>query len=285
MKNSPPREDAVTPLANTPLGRSPVVGSAAAAPTSIRELLGRAFMRRVTSAWSHDASAVLGLSLREDVGGIDTRSVPDFTIKTVGHATTTIGAFASLQTFCDALGCAESSAVVVRMYLSLCNARLTFVKNDALHTIDLDAYVPDRTMLPVSIEISNRMQYADPVGVATRRSTIADGTEVAVVTALRITQKHRFEDVRVLVAHGAVVKRAEPAEAVIDRQRFGLAILDDVARMSAYAIPAIGSRNVAAAAAIAPLALDALRESVRIAKPVDEAPRYSTRLALKGRAA
>lgn len=285
MKNSPPPADVTATIATTARQLPVVVGSAAAAPRTLRELLGRAFLMRRSNAWNHEGSAVLGLPARADAAGIDTRHVPDFTTKMVGLTTTTIGAFASLRTFAEIVGCADDSLVMIRMHLSLGNARLTYIKNNALHAMPLDTYVPDPTMLPVAIEIPNRVPNAGPVGIAARRTTTPDGTEIAVVTALRITQKHRFEDVRVLVAHGAIVKRAEPAEAVIDRQRFGLAVLDDVARMSAYAIPAISVRNTAAAQTVAPLALEALRESVRIAKPYDEAPRYSTRHALKGRAA
>ena len=117
---------------------------------------------------------------------------------------------------------------------------------------------------------------ASGIGIAERRRATTDGAasyELTVVTALRISQLHRFEDVRIMVALDGVVQRATEAEALLDKQRFGLSTLGEAARVSAHAIASTDARTSAAARAVAPLVLAALREAVAIAKPKDEEKR------------
>ena len=254
----------------------PTIGSAAAPPTSLREVLGRAYMLRGSIAWRHDASDILGLAARNDPNGIDVRAVAELSAMTKNATGTTVGAFAPTSWFAAVLTTASAASetlAMVRLRLALSGARLTVVRDGVLATIPIDAYKPESPLLPVLLEIP---ALARGIGIAERRRITADGDasyELSVVTALRISQLHRFEDVRIFVSLDGMVTRATDAEALLDTQRFGLGALAEAARISATAIASSDARTSAAARAVAPLVLAALRESVAIAKPKEEEPR------------
>ena len=255
---------------------APAIGSAAAPPKTMRELLGRAYMLRGTVAWRHPASTILELQPRDDASGIDICEIPEFAAVSTGASVTTIGAFASLSAFAAVVADethASESLAMVRLRLSISGARLTVVRDGVLASIALDAYRPSSAMLPVSIDIP---ALANGIGLAERRRSTSDGAasyELGVVTALRISQLHHFVDVRIMVALDGVVHRATEAEALLEGKRFGISALSDAARASATAISSIDARTSAAARAVAPLVLSALREAVAIAKPKEDQPR------------
>lgn len=254
----------------------PSVGSAAPPPTSLREVLGRAYMLRGALAWTHGASEILGLAAHHDPGGVDVRDVAELMAITKNGSATTVGAFATTSSFAAVFANdvnASETLAMVRLRLALCGARLTVVRDGVLATIPIDAYKPQSRMLPVSVEIPT---LARGIGIAERRRTTTDGAasyQLSVITALRISQLHRFEDVRIFVSLDGVVQRATEAEARLDSQRFSISTLAEAARFSAHAIVSCDARTSAAARAVASLVLAALRESVAIAKPKDDEPR------------
>lgn|GEM_PF-1349532 len=279
-----PPPSAAIPVVNRIPTPGPAIGSSAAPPTTMRELLGRTYMLRGKTTWKHGASDVLGLAARDDVGGIDIRDVPDFTAVVPAPTSTTVGAFAPRAAFSGVLASGDVvSLAMIRLRLSLSGARLSVVREGVTTSIALEAFRPDPSLLPVSIEIPT---LAGGIGIAERRRATTDGAasyELSVVTALRISQLHRFEDVRIMVSLDGVVQRATDAEALLDRQRFGLNALSEAARVSAHAISSVDARTSAAARAVAPLVLAALREAVAIAKPKDEEPRRRARPSTKAR--
>ena len=216
MKSSPPPPDVWVPTKEATT--EPRIGSAAAPAPSMRELLGRAFMKRTSTDWRRPATPVLGVANREDADGIETRLVPDFASASIGRSTMTIGAFAPLRAFAEACGCVESPAMV-RMHLSLVNARLSVVQNGSIKSLPLDDYVPGATTLPIAIEFPTRTK---GVGVAVMRRLPSAGEnspDLLVVTTLRI-KRHRFEDVRIVFSLDGIVKRATDAENLIERRLF-----------------------------------------------------------------
>lgn len=254
----------------------PAIGSSAAPPTTLREILGRAYMLRGAIVWTHDACEVLGLAARNEPGGVDVRDVGELTAITKNGTATTVGAFASASSLAAVLAndaTASATLAMVRLRLAISGARLTVVRDGVLATIPIDAYKPQSPLLLVSIEIP---ELAHGIGIAERRRRTTDGTasyELSVITALRISQMHFFEDVRIFISLDGVVTRATDAEAVLDSQRFGLSALAKTACVSAHAIVSKDARTSAAARAVAPLVLAALRESVAIAKPKEEEPK------------
>ncbi len=277
--STPPPSAVVSPAAKRANGiaSEPTIGSAAAPPKTMREVLGRAYMLRGSIAWTHAASEMLGIAERSEPSGIDVREVIELTaVVPNGSGTTTVGAFAPVSDFASVLAngsIATESLAAIRLRLALSGARLRVVRDGVLATIALDAYKSDSPLLPVSLEIPSPTR---GMGIAERRRATTDGTasyELSVMTSLRISQLHRFEDVRIFVSLDGIVQRATEAEAVLDSQRFGLGALVEAARVSAHAIESIDARTSAAARAVAPLVLAALRESVAIAKPKEEEPR------------
>jgi hypothetical protein len=254
----------------------PTIGSSATPPKTIREVLGRAYMLRGSIVWTHGASEILGLVARIQPSGVDVRDVLELTAVAPNATGTTVGAFAAISVFAAVLAdnsTASESVAAVRLRLELSGARLTVVRDGVLATISVDAYKSESLLLPVSFEIPS---LARGIGMAERRRATADGAasyELSVTTALRISQLHRFEDVRIFVSLDGVVQRATEAEALLDSHRFGIGALAEAARVSAHAIESNDARTSAAARAVAPLVLAALRESVAIAKPKDEEPR------------
>lgn len=279
-----PPPSAATSVARRSATPGPTLGSSAGPPTTMRELLGRTYMSRGKTTWKHGASDVLGLAARDDVDGIDVRNVPEFTAVMPSPTSTTVGAFAPLAAFSGVLASGGSdSLAIIRLRLSLVGARLTVVREGVTTSIALEAFRPEPSIVPVSIEIP---ALAGGIGIAERRRATIDGAasyELSVVTALRISQLHRFEDVRIMVALDGIVQRASDAEALLDRKRFGLSELTEAARVSAHAIASVDARTSAAARAVAPLVLAALREAVAIAKPKDEEPRRRARPLTKTR--
>jgi len=254
----------------------PGIGSSAAPPKTIREVLGRAYMLRGSIAWTHGASEILGLAAHSESSGVDVREVVELTVVVPNGTGLTVGAFAPASAFASVLASGSStsqSLAAIRLRLALSGARLTVVRNGVLATIPVDAYKPESKLLPVSLEIP---ALARGVGFAERRRATTDGAasyELSVMTSLRISQLHRFEDVRIFVSLDGVVQRAAEAEAVLDSQRFGISTLVEAARVSASAIESSDARTSAAARAVAPLVLSALREAVAIAKPKEQEPR------------
>jgi len=108
---------------------------------------------------------------------------------------------------------------MVRMHLSLVNARLSVVQNGSIKSLPLDDYVPGATTLPIAIEFPTRTK---GVGVAVMRRLPSAGEnspDLSVVTTLGI-KRHRFEDVRIVVSLDGIVKRATDAENLIERRLF-----------------------------------------------------------------
>ena len=254
----------------------PTIGSCASPPKTMREVLGRAYMLRGAIAWTHDASEILGVAARNEPASVDVRDVAELTAVTKRGTATTVGAFAPTSSFAAVLAndvTSSETLAMVRLRLVLSGARLTVVRDGVLATIPIDAYKPESPLLPVSFEIP---VLARGIGIAERRRTTSDGAasyEISVVTALRISQLHRFEDVRIFVSLDGVVHRATEAETLLDSQRFGLGALAEAARVSAHVIVSCDAHTSAAARAVAPLVLAALRGSVAIAKPKDDEPR------------
>ncbi|HEY4439289.1 MAG TPA: hypothetical protein VGN14_02480 [Candidatus Elarobacter sp.] len=235
---------------------------------TLRDVVNASFLHRDRVRFRAGTSALLGVVLEPPAGAgivVDVREVAElYRVDVAADGSATIGAFAAPSELVAALPAAfppDAGAAAMRMRLALYGARLTIYGLGRTRVAAVEECTIETYELPATIASP-----APPpgLGIGERRRATHDGDAsyaLGVTVALRVSVLGRFDQVRILLDLDGDVRRAAAAEAVLERQRCDRDLFPNAARAAAALVPANDARGSAAARALLPLVLAALRDA------------------------
>jgi CO/xanthine dehydrogenase FAD-binding subunit len=175
-----------------------------------------------------------------------------------------VGAFASPQALAEPaphLCPPGAGAAEVRLRLALYDARVTVYGLGRTRVAPVEGLVLAPYELPAVIEVPAPRA---GLGIAERRILQRDGAAsfaLGVTVALRVSLLGRFEHVRILLDLDGSVRRANEAEAGLEKQRCERDRFPEIARLAASSIAGDDARSSAIARALVPLVMAGLRDA------------------------
>jgi CO/xanthine dehydrogenase FAD-binding subunit len=240
---------------------------------NLRDVNNAAFLHRERARFRAGTSALLGIVLDPAPGdgvAIDVAEVPELrAIAVSANGSATIGAFVLLEQMnaaLPALAPPDAAPASVRLRLALHDARVTVYGLGRTRTAAIEQLAVAAHELPATIDVP---AIREGLGIAERRRSTNDGSAsfaLGITAALRISQRRRFEQVRIFVDVDGDVRRATTAEARLDGERCDRDLIPEAARLAAASIKADDARSSAIARAIQPLVLAALRDAFEAAR-------------------
>jgi CO/xanthine dehydrogenase FAD-binding subunit len=239
---------------------------------TLREANAQGFLHRERTRYRAGASRLLGIELDPapgegsvvDVGDVDELH----RVVVAPNGAVTIGAFAPPEALEPAphLYPPAASASAVRTRLALHDARVTIYGLGRTRTVPIEGLTLASYELPAVIEVPAPRP---GLGIADRRIVQREGATafaLGVTVALRVSLLGRFEHVRILVDLDENVRRANDAEAKLEKQRCERDRFPEAARLAASCVGGNDARSNAAARALVPLVMAALRDAFTAAR-------------------
>ncbi|GAC1414323.1 MAG: hypothetical protein NVSMB5_02290 [Candidatus Velthaea sp.] len=239
---------------------------------TLREANGLGFMHRERARFHAGTSDLLGLELVPQAGEgviIDVTAVEELHTVRSAPGGMTVGAFTALRDVALLLPeyvPLEGTPAMLRLRLSLLDAKVTIAGLGRSRVTSIDSLVLAPHELPTHIEIP---AVRPGIGFADRRRVTTDGAAsftLDVSAALRISALGRFENVRIVIEFDGTVARAMQAEQKLEKQPIDAGRFAEAGRLAANAISALDARSSAAARAVSPLVVSALRDALEKAR-------------------
>lgn len=229
-------------------------------------------MHRERARFRAGKSELLDIELMPPAGEgtiVDVTEVDELRTVRTTNAGMTVGAFTPLRDLAQLLPDlmpADAPPAMLRLRLSLLDAKVTIAGLGRSRTAPLDAVTLAPHELPTHIEIP---PVRSGLGIADRRRVTTDGAAsftLGALAALRISAMGRFENVRIVIDLDGRVARATRAEEKLEKQRVDPGLFPEAGRLAAHAIAAIDERTSSAARAVSPLVLATLRDALEKAR-------------------